>query len=54
MKKIYQNPELKVVIVKTSTHLLTQSNVGVGEEYGGTTVLSREQGGSLWDDDDDY
>lgn len=51
MKKIYQNPELKVVTVKTAAHLLIQSNVRVGEEYGGTTVLSRK--GAFFDDDEE-
>lgn len=53
MKKTYKNPELKVVALKTSIQLLTQSNVAVGQEYGGTTILSREQGDSFWDDEEE-
>lgn len=53
MKKIYQNPEIKIVKVQTA------QMVAASPGYGGSTTetsgnLSRE-GGSLWDDEnDDY
>ena len=52
MKKIYQNPEIKIVKVKTA------QMIAASPGYGGTTTagsgnLSREYGGSLWDDDED-
>ena len=50
MKKIYQNPEIKIVTVQT-TPIMAGSPA-----YGGSTTetsgnLSR--GGSFWDDEDD-
>lgn len=53
MKKIYQHPQITVVTLKTTTHLLEQSTIGVGDEYNNTTILSRERGGSFFDDEDD-
>ena len=51
MKKIYQNPEIKIVKVQTAQIMVASPG------YGGSTTetagnLSR-RGGSLWDDDED-
>ena len=51
MKKIYQNPKIKIVKVQTAQ--MVASSPG----YGGNTTessgnLSRRFGGSLWDDDE--
>ena len=54
MKKTYQNPETIVVTLKTVTHLLTQSQVDVGNEYNGETVLSRRRGSNWDNENDDY
>ena len=54
MKKIYQHPRLTIVTMKTTTHLLEQSNIAVGDEYSGTTILSRDRNGFFDDEDDDY
>lgn len=51
MKKTYIIPTLKVVKVQT-THLLTGSPELTGT-YSGGTVLSRQGGGSDWDEDED-
>lgn len=52
MKKIYQNPEIKIVNIQTA-QLMTDS-MAVGNAYqSGDAVLSRD-GGSFWDDDDEY
>ena len=52
MKKIYQNPEIKIVKVQTAQIMAGSPG------YGGNTIetsgnLSRENGGSLWDDDEE-
>ena len=53
MKKIYQHPRLTIVTMKTTTHLLEQSNIAVGDEYSGTTILSRDRNGFFDDEDDE-
>lgn len=55
MKKIYQNPEIKIVKVETSKILAGSSEETLN--YGGSTTkssgnLSRD-GGDFWDDDDE-
>ena len=52
MKKIYLNPEIKVVKIET-VHMIAES-IGVGaNEYGlGDAVLSRRRG-NFWDDEDE-
>ena len=51
MKKIYNKPELNVLILQASAHLMTGSNVSVGDEYDGSTpVLSRR---SNFDDNEE-
>ena len=52
MKKIYQNPETKIVKIQTQYQMLAGS-----PGYGGTTTetsgnLSR-RGNSVWDEDDE-
>lgn len=52
MKKTYIVPALKVVKIQT-THLLSNSDIKVGNNYDGQkTVESRQGRGSFWDDDD--
>lgn len=51
MKKIYQNPEIKVVKVQAT--LMQNASV---QMYGGNATgdaMSRKGGNSLWDDDDE-
>jgi len=50
MKKIYQNPEIKVIKV-TVSHLCDPSIQMYGKDA--TSDGMSRQGGSLWDDDDD-
>lgn len=49
MKKIYQNPEIKIVMVQPT--LMETTSIGTGN-YTGGAIQSRE-GGSFWEDDDD-
>ena len=52
MKKIYQNPEMKIVKVQPSQ--MIAESVGFGDNV--TTASgaeSRRHGGSLWDDGDE-
>ena len=52
MKKIYQNPEIKIVKVQTAQ--MVAASPGYGGSTGETSGnLSREFRGSLWDDDED-
>ena len=51
MKKTYQNPEIRIVKVQTAQMLA--NSLGVQGDAQGSTMLSRQHGGSLWDDDDD-
>lgn len=41
MKKQYKNPTMEVVNIKANTQLLAGSP-GLGDEYGGGSILSRE------------
>ena len=55
MKKIYQNPELKVVKIKTA-QLLAGSplQLGIGDEVKTTTGAESRRFGSFLDDEEDY
>ena len=50
MKKIYQNPEIKVIKVQTAK-MIAASTEMYGKDATGS-AMSR-QGGSLWDEDED-
>lgn len=50
MKKTYKTPTTLVVKIHT-VKMIAASQLGVGGEYDGGTVLGRH-GGSGWDDDD--
>jgi len=52
MKKIYQNPEIKVINV-TVTHLCDPSAVEMYGKSATGNAMSREGGNSFWDDDDE-
>lgn len=55
MKKIYQNPELKVVKIKTA-QLLAGSplQLGIGEGVGNAKDAESRRFGSFLDDEEDY
>ncbi len=55
MKKIYQNPETKVVRVEV-THMIAASeriSIGASVESASGAESRRGRGSSLWDDEDD-
>lgn len=53
MKKTYQQPTVKTVLVKMNNLMQTISNVGVSaNDYNSGTKLSRRGGGS-WDEDEE-
>lgn len=53
MKKTYQNPEIKIVMLNTTCHMLAGSEVGVQGDYDSETVtIGSRRGGSSWDDDE--
>ena len=55
MKKIYQNPEIKIVKVQTAKMIATSTKMGINSSGAAleeeTSVASRRSGG-LWDDED--
>ena len=54
MKKAYINPDLKVVVLNTSCHILAGSEVGYQGNYNSETVtMGARKGGSHWDDEDE-
>ena len=56
MRKTYIAPEMKVVEIQTAAGMLAQSSFSLNsssEKVGGGDALSRESGGSFWDDDDE-
>ena len=52
MKKIYQNPEIKVIKVQLA-QMITES-LGVGNAYDGTKQIESRGSSSVWDDDEEY
>ena len=53
MKKIYNAPNTIVVNIRPN-HLMQGSQLGVGDEYGGGAVLSRDNRSGWDDDEEDY
>lgn len=54
MKKTYINPTIKVVKIKSALLLTGSEQIKVGSNYDGTTTIeSRQNRGSIWDDDDE-
>ena len=51
MKKIYQNPEIKVVMLKPMK-MIAASNLGLGGSYNGSDEIQSRRS-LLWDDDDE-
>ena len=51
MKKIYQNPETKIVKVQTAKMIAVSSLEMYGKNATGP-AMSRQRGGSNWDDDE--
>lgn len=56
MRKTYNAPEMKVVEIQTAAGMLTQSSFSLNrsDTVSGSSAMSRESGGSFWDDDEDY
>ena len=52
MRKTYFAPEIKVVMIQTAG-MLAQSFELKSGTVGGSAALSRESGGSFWDDEED-
>lgn len=53
MKKTYQNPTTKIVKIQT-VQMIATSNLNVGNAYQSEDVVLSREGGSLWDDDEEY
>jgi len=51
MKKIYQNPEIKIVKVQTTR--MIASSPGYGGETTETSGNASRVGGGFWDDEDE-
>lgn len=55
MKKTYINPDIKVVMINTSNHVLTGSqNMGYQGDYASEEVIIGSRRGTIWDDDEDF
>ena len=54
MKKTYIAPGMVIVKVQTAAGMLAGSFDLNSERVSGSSALSRESGGSFWDDDEDY
>jgi hypothetical protein len=56
MKKIYKNPELKVVKIKTAPLMAGSptQQMGFGESVETATGAEARRFRSLWDDDEDF
>ena len=53
MKKIYQNPEIKIVKVQTAQMIAASEQRGFGDSVESASGADSRRGGSLWDDEDD-
>ena len=53
MKKTYINPEMKIVVLNTTCHMLAESDMGMKGDYNSETVTMGSKGGAFWDDDDE-
>ena len=51
MKKIYVKPETETVVCHMQP-MMSGSTIDKGQEYDGTTVLSRSGSDSFWDDEE--
>lgn len=58
MKKIYQNPAIEIINIKTSASLLEYSNpnpqVKPTDDPVDTNVLESRGGRGFWDDEEDF
>ena len=52
MKKTYIAPKMEIVKVRTAASILAGSMNLNNETVGGSSALSRESGGSFWDDEE--
>ena len=53
MKKIYINPDIKVVMINTSGHMLNSSMDCLGDYDSGTVTIGSRRG-TIWDEDEDF
>ena len=52
MKKTYINPEIKVIVLSTTCHMLAGSDMNMRGDYDSGSVTIGSRGGS-WDDEDE-
>lgn len=53
MKKIYQNPEIKVVKIQTAK-MIAASQLGIGDNVESASGAESRRFGSHWDDEEDF
>lgn len=53
MKKIYINPDLKIVKIQTSKMFATSEYINVGDNVTTASGAESRRGGSIWDDEDE-
>ena len=52
MKKIYQNPEIKIVKVQTAQMIAASDQRGFGDDVDTASGAESRRFGGLWDDED--
>lgn len=53
MKKIYQNPEMKVIKIQTAK-MLAASQLGIGDNVNTAEGADARRFDSFWDDEEDF
>ena len=54
MKKIYINPETKIVRIETACHMLETSQMEQKGNYDSSEItIGARNGGSIWDEEDE-
>lgn len=53
MKKIYQNPEMKVIKIQTAK-MLAASQLGIGDNVNTAEDADARRFDSFWDDEEDF
>jgi len=54
MKKIYENPTLKIVHLRPMTMIMASENVAVGETVTSASGAEAKGGSWTWDDDEPW
>lgn len=53
MKKTYINPEIKVIVLSTTCHMLAGSDMNMRGDYDSEKVTIGSRRGDIWNDEDE-